>query len=177
MKKIIYSFTAVLVIYILIQSCVPEEHPVYMGKKMSYGYDLGVTTDNKIIGWLSDSSGYMKMEYPAEQLWGAVFVTVGKIKDLPSKPTVDLTAYYSLSVELKGLNGNEKLQLGMKDSKDIDDGAESKVEVVLTKDWKEYIIPLDSFKTADLKNIYTLVEFVFNGKEPQTAYFRNIQFK
>lgn len=160
----------------VLMSCVPTTHPVYMGKEMSSGYDIGVTTNNNVLGWLHDSNGYMKMEYPQSQLWGAVYMTVGKVKDLPNKPVVDLSAFKLLTFELKSNGDSLTILVGMKDKEDPDDGTETKIPVIVTGEWKKYELPLTDFKTLDLKSVYMLTEFVFNGDTAQTAYFRNIEF-
>jgi hypothetical protein len=178
MKTKMGFITALLFAIVSFKGCSGgKTHPVYIGKEMSFGYDLGVITDKGTLGWLSDSLGYMKLEYPAEQIWGSVFITVGKIKDFPAKPVVDLTSYKKISFELKGLIDNQKVEIGMKDAEDAEDGLETRIPLSITKEWKTYEIDLSEFKSADLKNIYILMEIVFNGPTPQTAYFRNIQYK
>lgn len=155
----------------------PKNHPVYMGTEMSSGYDLGVTSNTDSVGWLSDVTGAMKADFPAGQQWGALFMTVGKIKDLPNKPTVDISKFSILSFELKTEADTCKLEAGIKDDQDPDDGTESRVVIEVYPEWKTYEIALSEFKTADLKRIYMLTELVYKDSTAQTVYIRNVQFK
>lgn len=155
---------------------VNQVKPIYVGQTLSQGYDMGVNSSGEKTYWLTNMNGYMKMIYPSGQSWGAVFVTVGHPRN-PPRPSQDFSSYKSLSVELRGETGLESVDIGIKDSEDPDDGSESKITIVdLTTDWKKYIFPLDEFKTADIAHLYVLIEFVFDGAEGETIYFRNIEY-
>lgn len=151
-----------------------EELPIYVGAELSEGYDIGVNSSTGLTNWLLDLNGYMKMEYPSNQTWGAVFITVGPPTD-PPRPSQDLSSYTTLSVDLKGENGGEELEIGIKDNTDPDDGTETKIKILgLTTEWQTYTFSLLDFTTADLTRIYVVVEFVFSGPDAQTVFFRNV---
>lgn len=174
-----------LALKIMLQICIcgilsvnllAQDHPVYVGQTLSSGYDMGVNTDKGRTNWLSDSLGYMKMVYPAGQIWGAVFITVGKPTN-PPRPFRNFAMYKSISLEMKGAKGGENVDIGMKDNTDPDNGQESKITTTLTKDWKTYEFVLNKFVTADLSHLYIPIEFVFGGSNGRTVYFKNIKYK
>ena len=148
---------------------------IYGGRTLSLGYDMGVNSSGGRTDWLTDMYGYMKMDYPSGQSWGAVFITVGPSKD-PPRPSQDFSSYKYLSVELKGETGEESVDIGIKDSDDPDNGSETKITKNLTGDWKEYTFALNEFTTANTAKLYVVAEFVFGGPKAQTVYFRNIKY-
>lgn len=150
---------------------------IYVGQKLSTGYDMGVNSSAGRTDWLTDMHGSMRMAYPAGQDWGAVFVTVGPPTD-PPRPARNFSRYRYLSVELKGVNGGESVDIGIKDNTDLDDGTESKIPVGnLATTWRKYNFDLSRFDTADLENLYVVIEFVFGGETGSTVYFRNVRYR
>jgi hypothetical protein len=77
---------------------------------------------------------------------------------------------------MKGQRGGELVEVGVKDDTDPDDGSESKSRVRLQAEWQRVEIPLSTFRTADLKRLYVVTEFVFAGSEPSTISVRRIAF-
>jgi hypothetical protein len=152
-------------------------HPVYVGAKLTDGYDMGVDTSGGLTNWVTDMNGYMRMDYPSDQSWGAVFITVGSPTD-PPRPGRDLSGYQSLSLELRGEVGGEYVWIGLKDNTDRDNGSETKIRVSdLTTDWQTVTFSLSDFVTADLTRLYVVIEFVFEpGTLAETIYFRRIQY-
>jgi uncharacterized protein (TIGR03437 family) len=150
------------------------ERQIFDGVKLASGEDLGVNSSENRTDWLSPDSGALKMSYPSGQAWGAVFITVGKPTD-PPRPSVDLTAYTTLLVEVRGDSGST-LEIGIKDAQQPDDGNEQKVIVPVFSSYRTYAIPLSKFNKANLKSVYTLTEFVFSGSQAQTVWFRNIKY-
>ncbi len=139
-------------------------------------YDMGVDSSGQRRDWLETTEGAMKMAYPAGQSWGAVFITVGPPAD-PPRPWKDFSPFRTLSVELRGKNGGESVEIGIKDSSDPDDGSETKTLVSqLSSEWKTYEFLLSSFDSADLGELYVVAEFVFAGPTAQTVYFRNVRY-
>lgn len=153
----------------------PMDDPfIFTSGKLASGYDMGVNTSGGITNWVTTKNGYICMSYPASQSWGAVFITVGKPKD-PPRPAKDLSKYQMLYLELRGAKGGESVLVGLKDNTDPDDGSETKVIISdLNTEWKSYQISLSRFRTADLRRIYIVTEFVFENK-PQTVCFRTIK--
>jgi len=66
--------------------------------------------------------------------------------------------------------------LMMKDKYDLPDGKESRVNIIVTKAWETYEVPIDQFETADKKIINTPLGFVFLGSKGRTIHVRSIQF-
>jgi hypothetical protein len=154
---------------------VPLSYPIYMGNSLSPGLDLGVDTSGRRHDWLTNMSGFMRMAYPSAQEWGAIFITVGPVTPAPH-PSIDLSAFDTLSLDLRGDFGNETVYIGIKDWLDPDDGTEVTVPIQVTSGWKTYTFDLSTFFTADLKHVYIPTEFVFKGPSAETVYFRNVQY-
>ncbi|MCP4536168.1 MAG: hypothetical protein GY832_03390 [Chloroflexi bacterium] len=141
------------------------------------GYDMGVNTSDGLTGWVADMGGYIRMDYPSGQDWGAVFITWGEPTGRP-RPYVDLSNYRTLSLELRGEVGGEMVWIGLKDNTDPDNGSETKFLVDnLTTEWQTFTFRLSDFKTAKLTKLYVVTEFVFGPNTPtETVYFRNIRY-
>jgi len=155
----------------------PQPHSIYYGPRLANGYDMGVNTSGGRTNWVTDNGDHMCMSYPSYQTWGAVFITVGTPKPFP-RPGKDLSMYQTLSLDLKGVSGGEKVWLALKDNTDPDSGRETKVQISgLTTSWQTHQIPLSRFSTADLTRLYMVTGFVFeNGTPPETVCFRNIRY-
>ena len=145
------------------------------GAELTSGFDMGVNSSRGKTDWLESESSDFKMSYPANQGWGAVFITVGPPTDGPH-PFRDFSAYHTLSVDMKGGEGSKTIDLGIKTNTQKDNGTEAKKTVTLTQDWKVYEIALSDFKGTDPSRLYVVAEFVFGGSNAQTAYFRNIKY-
>ncbi len=136
---------------------------------------MGVNTSGGVTNWLTVENGEICMAYPSGQSWGAVFITVGKVKP-PPRPGKDFSSNSQLSLELQGQSGGESVSIGIKDNSQPDDGTETKVLVSsLSTDWKTFTFPLSQFSGADLSNLYVVIEFVF-ADTPETVCARNIQY-
>jgi hypothetical protein len=139
-------------------------------------YDLGVDTSSGQRQWLTETDDGLRMAYPSGQAWGAVFITVGTPVQ-PTRPWKGFSAFSTLVVELRGENGGESLEIGIKDSTDPDNGRETKISVAsIPRNWQTYRFPLKDFSTADLSRLYVVTEFVFSGPAGQTVYARNILY-
>jgi hypothetical protein len=148
---------------------------VMVSGKLTVGFDMGVNSSENKVTWVKSEGDQMRMAYPSDQSWGAVFITVGKPKQ-PPRPFRDFSAYNTLTVEMKGGVGKEQLEVGLKTNAQPDDGSETKLPVTLTTDWKAYRFSLERFEGADLDKLYVVTEFVFSGGEPATVFVRNIAF-
>ena len=148
---------------------------VLIGAKLTSGFDMGVNSSGNKTNWLKTEGDHLKMSYPSDQSWGAVFITVGKPKQ-PPRPFRDLSAYNMLTIEMKGAVGGEQLEVGIKTNTQPDDGSETKVPVKLTSEWKPYQFRLDRFGGADLDKLYVVTEFVFSGPDSATVFARNISY-
>jgi hypothetical protein len=150
---------------------------IYKGTTLTQGYDMGVDTSDGLRNWVVDTHDSICMNYPGDQGWGAVFITFGKSVPFGQRPGQDLSAYKTLSMDLKGEKGDEYLSIGLKDKSDEDNGSERKYNVKVTNDWKSYTFPLSDFDTADLTQLYVVTEFVFEPDTPaESVCFRNIEY-
>lgn len=155
---------------------VPQPHIIYAGSSLAAGYDMGVDTGpGRLFNWVTDQGGSLCMNYPGGQDWGAVFITNGSPQPPGSRPGRDLSLFSRLYVELKGLTGNQSVQIGVKDSTDPDNGTETKFTVTPPLEWQGYTFALTDFSTADLGNLYVLIEFVF-GNAAADICFRNVMY-
>jgi hypothetical protein len=60
----------------------PGSGKIFFKSTLVEGFDMGVNTSGEMTGWVKSENDYKIMSYPADQDWGAVFITVGK----PSPP-------------------------------------------------------------------------------------------
>src|ERR1017187_8476516 len=150
---------------------------VLKGTQQQPGFGMGANRSGNLTNWLSQGAGQMQMAYPAGQSWGAVFVTVGNpVSSNP--PGIDLSAYQTLVVEVRGDQGNteQTVQIGIKDTTDLNDGSETKVTVPVFANWTTYTIPLSSFPRENLSEVYVVTEFVFAGSTAENIWFDKIEF-
>src|ERR1041384_5649016 len=169
------KIVVLLCLFVGVANAQSEDKVILNGSVLSEGFDMGVESSEKLRDWLSQEPEYIKMSSPAHQRWAAVFVTFGPPTD-PPRPDIDLSAYKTLVIEMRGHSGGEVVEIGIKSSTQPDNGREKKSTVKLDADWKSYSFPLSKFEGADLKHIYVVAEFVYNNKTPQTVYFRNIKY-
>jgi hypothetical protein len=158
---------------------------VCVGATLASGLDMGVNTSGGRTDWVAKRQGFMECVYPAGQQWGAVFITVGPpTSDVSGRGTRDYSAYDSLSLELKGAAGGERVSIGVKTAADPDDGMEPKYVVSdLARDWRTVTIPLSSlvrppvYPGARHSRLYVVFEIVFEpGTPAETVSFRNVRF-
>jgi len=152
-----------------------QNYKIYDGA-LTEGYDIGVNTSDEQTTWITDEDTQIKMEYPSNQSWETVFITWGTPVPPGNRPFQNFSGYIALSVDMKGANGGETVQIGIKDNNDPDNGSETKISVQLTSNWETYEFPLSRFETADLSHLYVVTEFVFSGRNSKTVYFRNVVF-
>lgn len=177
----------------------PEDGVIYRtvvaGSEIITGYDIGVNTGAGKTEWLNENRSdwtlthdYMKMAYPGDAVFGAVFIVVAPmvpLERMSERNAFDYRLYTKLQVELKGEAGGEKVKIGLKDINDPDNGGETKYLIAnLTTDWQTYEIPLSTFPQggrATLSQIYLPLEFVWdndgmNALTPATVFFRNVKY-
>jgi len=154
----------------------PQPHSIYAGTTLASGYDMGVDTGpGRLSNWVTDQGGFMCMNYPGGQDWGAVFITNGVPQPPGNRLGRNLATFTRLYVELKGLTGNQSVQIGIKDNSDPDNGTETKFTVIPPLEWQGYSFSLADFGTADLSNLYVMIEFVF-GNAAADICFRNVMY-
>jgi hypothetical protein len=155
------------------------EHPpdlsVLSSGALASGLAIGVNSSGGLTDWISpDHDGGLIMRYPAGQAWGTVFITAGAALPAP-RPQTDLSSYQTLLIEMRG-DAGETINVGIKDATQPDDGHELRIPLQISGDWRTYTVPLKSFTGADLKKIYVLAEFVFEGTQAKTIEVRSVKF-
>ena len=91
------------------------------------------------------------------------------------KPTKDFSSYNSIKLELKGETEGDTVFIAIKDATDLDDGSETQIPIRLSSEWKTYEVELSEFKTANLKELFVVVNFIFYDKA-QNISVRNIEY-
>jgi hypothetical protein len=152
-----------------------KEKVILRGSELTEGFDMGVDSSERERTWVTQDPEYMRMAFPANQKWAAVFITIGEPVD-KDRPEMDFSAYKTLSIDMKGQVGGEKVDIGLKTNTQPDNGREKKLTRTLSPVWETYTFPLADFKGTDIRHLYVVTEFVYNGKTPQVVYFRNIKY-
>ncbi len=149
---------------------------VYVGSSLEAPFDLGIDTSEHQYGWLAAKDGVLALTYPEGQLWGAMFITVGKPVPPGHRPSIDLSKYHSLTFDIRAENDGQLVRLGIKDGTQPDDGSEITVEQSLTTNWSTIALSLDDFANVNLKHVYEVFEVVFPGSAGATVELRNIRY-
>ncbi len=191
-SRFIYAFLfALLTISLLSQNHPSQREFIVMENgKLNPLAKIGVGVDDSqhLRNWLSETVDGLEVQYPGSLQWGVVFLTSGGDAVPPPRDqyAVNLSAYNTLEIEMKGLAGNECVQIGIKDSDDPDNGSEPKTDVLLTPEWKTYSFEINeafgkrppNLSRLDKTRIYVLTEFVFpcQSNEAQTIFVRSIKY-
>ena len=149
---------------------------VFVGSRLEMPFDLGIDTNRHQRHWLTASPGVLTMAYPAGQQWGTMFITVGRPVPPGSRPSIDLSRFRSLSVELRASTNGQRVRLGIKDRSQPDNGTEITVEQTLTTHWTTVALPLSLFAHVDLRHIYVVFEVVFQGPAAETVQLCNLRY-
>lgn len=159
--------------------CKPDDNTTLVildGTSLASGFDIILNTDQGRTDWLSKGPDSFRAAYPAGQQWGFVGIVVAGTQPGGGRPGINLSAYQTMEIELRGEAGGESVDLGIKDNTDPDTGQEKKVRLTLSSAWQPFTFRLADFTTADLKNINLAVELVFVGSPGRTIYFRNLKY-
>ena len=84
------------------------EREIFVQDQLLAHYHIGVDTSGRQRAWFSTSNGALEMAYPAEQRWGALFITVGEPTN-PPRPWKDFSDFESIVLELRGEKGGSSL--------------------------------------------------------------------
>ncbi len=160
-----------------------RERDILVNGRLSTFYDIGVDSSQRRHDWLFSEADSLRLAYPSNQEWGAVFVTVGQPVD-PPRPWKDFSEFDKMSLDLRGEVGGEIVEIGIKDYMALDDGGEPKVKLPpLTKDFQTYEIPLSLFASSRtvipdyLRRLYVVVEFVFSDGAAESVYVKDVRYK
>jgi len=148
---------------------------VYVGGPGS-SFVLGMDTSGHQRQWLTANEGSLVLTYPANQQWGAMFITVGRPVPPGHRASLDLSAYRSLVVDLRSPVDGQCVRIGIKDKDQPDNGSEVTVQRCLTAQWSTITLPLNAFTGVDLAHLYVVFELLFQGSSNATVYMRNIRY-
>ncbi len=109
-------------------------------------------------------------------LAGVMFITVGRPVPPGGRPSIDLSRYRSLSVELRASADGQRVRLGIKDRSQPDNGGEITIEQTLTTHWTTVALPLSLFANVDLRHLYVVFEVVFEGPTAETVNMRDLRY-
>ncbi len=156
----------------------PREYVIYDGRDLRQGYGMGVNSSRGVHNWLKDRGNEFVMAYPRGQTWGAVLVTVGQPRPSPGeRQSKNFSNFDTLVISMRGARGGERVDIGIKDRTDPDDGSETKKTVTLTREYSPYRFTLRDFVTADLQKLHVITEFVFRRNSACKIYVNFIKFE
>ena len=151
-----------------------NQQPILTGASLAGGYAINLNSSNNLTNWLSNDGSSLIMQYPGGQATnGYVFITYGPSIPPGNRPGQDMSGYQSLNIEMKGDPGSV-VYVGIKDSKQPDDGTETKIPITVSANYKTYSIPLSQFVGVNLKSVYLMTEWVFLGSNPQNLEVDNV---
>ncbi len=163
---------------------VPRGHcTLTEGHCITPGYGIFVDSSEDVTHRVSTGDNYFRLEYPGSEnpdAWGAMGFTAGRPSDFPRRGA-DFSEYTTLILTIRGAQGSENVEVGLKTNTDPDDGLETLVELgPLSTEWHDVHIPLSDFDTANLsrgmERLYTIVEVVFKGTQARTVDIKDIRF-
>jgi hypothetical protein len=64
-------------------------------------YEIGVDTSGGKRRWLAQEDNALRMDYPGDQQWGTVFITVGDPAPPGRRPGETLSGCHTLQVDLR----------------------------------------------------------------------------
>ena len=120
-------------------------------------------------------SNEIKIKYPTGLRYGTIQFTHSKIKSHEVN-SVDYSGYKTISLELKGELGGEKVSITFLDTDDLGDGSEVWVPLVLTDQWKTYQISLDKSPKTNFSALIQSPCLVLQ-KEALSFRIKIIEFK
>ncbi|HEX6478235.1 MAG TPA: glycosyl hydrolase family 17 protein [Ktedonobacteraceae bacterium] len=136
----------------------------------------GGDTSGHLHQWLANDNGVLSLAYPANQQWGGLFITVGPPVPLGQRPSLDLSAYSSLVVDLKPTAEGQCVHIGIKSNRHPDDGSETTVQRCLPAGWSTVTLPLSAFSGEDLAHLYVVFEVLFQGPSEARLEVRDIRY-
>ncbi len=148
---------------------------VFVGGLISR-FDVGMETSGQRRQWLTANDKMMVLTYPANQQWGVMFISVGPPAPPGHRPSLDLSAYHSLVVDMRSAVDGQCVHIGIKDKNQPDDGSETTVQQCLTTQWSTITLPLSAFTGVDLKHLYVVFEVLFHGSSSVTVEVRNVRY-
>ena len=172
---------------------------VYVGSGLEEGFGLGINTSDQKQQWQTSADGVLTLNYPEGQLWGTLFITEGAPVKSGKHPWIDLSAYHSLTFDIRALDNSHCIRLGIKDYKQPDDGSEITTPTCLVKPlcdqvqapfsggrvatapkcvypWTTIALPLKTFANVDRTHLHVVFEINFLGTSSASVQLRNIRY-
>jgi hypothetical protein len=180
------------------QSTSVHDLPILTGIELETGLTVGINTATGNVTWLSNDGSSLMLQYPGGQYtlppsssrpqasgpqpnFGFALIYPGQgpgpvpIPPSGSRVGQDVSGYQGLVLRMRS-DSPMTVGIAIKDSLQGDDGTETKVLVTLSQQWQTYYIPLSWFIGVDLKRVYFLTEFIFNGTSQQTLHVSQIDY-
>ena len=150
-------------------------HMLINGKLVS-GYNMAFSASSDFTGWSRIENDFITLIYPENQLeWGSPYFEFYALKGRISQ--LDATNYNKILVEMKGDVGGETFEITVKDKYDSRDGAETRLQVSLTNQWKVYEYDIAQFKTLDKSKVKIPLAFVFEGSKGRQIHLKSLKYK
>ncbi|MCE7986309.1 MAG: SH3 domain-containing protein [Caldilinea sp. CFX5] len=144
--------------------------------KLGARLELNIDNEKHEHGWIKDVEGTLRADFLAGQKWAVIYITVGPPQpEAERRQSINLSACHTLSVDLRAGQGNVTVNVGMKDTKDPDDGSETQIPLALTTAWQSYQVPLAKFVSAELRQIYLPFEVVYTGSTAVSVFLDNVR--
>lgn len=147
--------------------------PLLNGTVVNRLYEWGHDAASAEITAIIPSLNEVTLEAPDDE-W-SVFYIRNRSDAFSARPTKDFSKYSDVQLTLRGAFGGEQVLIALKDSTDPDDGSESRFPITLTPEWTTHRIPLSHFETADVRDIFMPMAFIFL-EGAQTVYVNEIEF-
>ncbi|TXE17240.1 hypothetical protein ES692_09640 [Psychroserpens burtonensis] len=144
--------------------------------KAPTGFNLRYIASDLFANYQIREKDYVSIEYPANHFaWASSYFTVdafyGRVNEM------DFSPYSKVFIEMRGEQGGEQFEIAMKDVNDPPDGSETKLKIIVTKEWKVFEIDTEQFLTADMNRIMVPLAFVFVAAVGKMVHMRSVQFK
>jgi exo-beta-1,3-glucanase (GH17 family) len=164
----------------VVEQSAVDEFTILEDGCLNAGFDLGLDTWGRQRRWAYPAEDGLKLVYPSWEQWGAAFIYVNQ-KTWSGKPSIDLSMFTTIEIEMRGESGGEVVSIGVKDSNDPSTGKEIKEGVMLSSTYEFYYFTLSDFqysRYADPTRIYIPAEFVFEYRSanPVTIYVRSVKY-
>src|SRR5437879_13916299 len=101
-----------------------------------------------------------------------MFISVGQPAPPGHRPSLDLSAYRSLVVDMRAAVDGQCVLMGIKDKNQPDDGREITVQQFLTTQWSTFILLLSTFTGINLKKLSLVFVMLFHDNADVTVYAR-----
>ena len=131
-----------------------------------------ITADGRRQARIRGKTWMLPHRHPGGDPWAGIWFPVGVDRAINSRK---FSVFVKLVLELKGDTGGETVHVNIEDREGSGDGTSTKVPLLLTDQWKTYMINLADFKTADLVILTVPFGLVFY-EEPVAFSVRSVKY-